>query len=55
MALSSYLVGFIAMAVATIAILTVGTLAAADLLPRRGARHEDASALDAPDRRDRAA
>ena len=40
MALSSYLVLFIAMAVATIAILTLGTLAAADLLPRRDARHE---------------
>jgi len=38
MAHSSYIVGIIAMAIATIAILTFSTLAAADLLPMRGAR-----------------
>jgi hypothetical protein len=41
MTLSALMVWIVGMAVATVAILTLGTLAAADLLPRRGARREE--------------
>lgn len=40
MTLSAYLVWLVGMAVATVAILTISTLAAADLLPRRRARSQ---------------
>ena len=49
MTLDDYMVWMIGMAIATILILTLGTLAAADLLPSRSQKDStDADADDAP-------
>ena len=45
MSVTASLVWLIGMAVATVAILTISTLAAADLLPRRRARDRSATRI----------